>query len=117
MMAGVQRRSWVALGLAIVALGLGFVDRAVDADLASWTGILWLAALILFVAGLSFWRRILPDVPAMPGLFQPLGPGQRWCARCGTPAEGRDPCGVCGHAPKPPRSKKEKPAKAGKSKS
>lgn len=108
MVNAVRGRSWVALALAVAALSLGFVDRAVDADLASWTGILWLVALALALSGLSFWKRLVPDVEPMPGLFQPVGAGERWCSRCGTPATGREPCGVCGHTPRPRRVKAPK---------
>lgn len=112
MVPGVRLRSWIAISAAVAGLTLGFIDRAVDADLAAWSGILWLAAILLGISLLPFWKRVLPDVPDMPGLFTKPGPGQRWCVHCGTPADGREACGVCGHTPKPPRPKKEKPAKA-----
>lgn len=106
-----RQRAWWAIGCAIVGFGLGFAGRSVDA-LAQMAGFFWLAAIILGIASLPIWARVLPEVPPMDGLFRKVGEGERWCALCGTPAPKDEACGVCGA---PPKLKQERPKKVKKS--
>lgn len=111
-----MRRSLLVLIIAaVVAIFFGLVGSA--SGLAAFdtvSGFAWITALVAGVVALPFWHRILPDVPAMPGLFRRPAPGQRWCVGCGSPAAKGKACKVCGHAPKPPRSPRTKPSKATK---
>lgn len=103
----------MTLGAAGLALALGAVGRAVDAEaLDLFSGLFWIAAIVLAISLLPFWRRTLPEVPPMPGLFSPVPEGHRWCTHCGTPAPRGAACGVCGHA-KPVRAKAESAKRSG----
>ena len=100
-----RARVWLLLGAVVLGLAFGFLGRHAGVDgfnVAS--GLAWLAALGLGAGLLPFWRRALPPVPPMPGLFDRVGEGQRWCVHCGSPTPREGPCQVCRaegpHAPK-----------------
>jgi len=94
------------------ALALGFTARALDNEpLQAASGVVWVVAVVAAIMLLPWWNRIIPPVPAMPGLFARVGPQQRWCTRCGTPAPKQAACPVCGHTPRL-RRRRRKPAAA-----
>lgn len=68
--------------------------------LATVAGLLVLAGMLVAITALPWLSRRIKALPPMPGLFPEVGPGQRWCARCGTAAPKRGTCPSCGHAAK-----------------
>ena len=109
----VRRRAWIALGALALALLLGLLGRGLDVEpLSALSGLLWITALVLGVSLFSFWGRVLPDVAPMPGLFQPVPSGGRWCVHCGSSAQRAAACGVCGDLPpvkEPKKRRKDEP--------
>ncbi len=118
-------RLWFALGAFALGLVAGSLGRSLDLPGLDLTaGVLFILAILFAILALPWWRQWLPPLEPMPGLFQRVPNGGRWCTRCGTPAPAKGACGVCGHAkpvrqakPKKPKAKKEasgkRPAKAG----
>ncbi len=96
----------IFFGLIGTASGIGAFD--------SVAGMLWMVAIVAGIASIPIWHRILPEVPAMDGLFKRPASHERWCIACGTPAPKMDECTVCGHAPKPPKPPRERKPKAAK---
>lgn len=95
-----RSRVWLLLVAVVVGLACGFLGRATDAEAFNVAaGFAWLAALVLGVSLLPFWNRVLPPVPPMPGLFDAVPEGGRWCVHCGSPTQREGPCSVCGAAP------------------
>lgn len=108
-----RTRAWIAIAAASLGLLLGIIGRSADVEaLDLLSGLAWIAAIVLGVSLLPFWKGLLPEVAPMPGLFAHVPEGHRWCNRCGTPAPKRAACRVCGHAlpvkaPKPPKPAKQ----------
>ena len=73
------RARLVVLILALpLALALGFTARALDNEpLQAASGVAWVVAVVAAIMLLPWWSRIIPPVPAMPGLFAAVGPQQR----------------------------------------
>lgn len=97
-----RRRAWAAWALLALGILLGLLGRALPGREA-WDllgGLALLAALVLAVALLPFWGRVLPTLQPFPGLFRAPRPSERWCARCGHATPRKGACRTCGHAPR-----------------
>lgn len=102
-----RARAWTLLLAVVLGLALGFLGRGTGVEAFDvLSGLAWLAALAAAV-GLLPWSRVLPPVPPMPGLFDRVHEGQRWCVHCGSPTAREGPCVVCKAAgpPAPTASK------------
>jgi len=96
----VRRRAVVAWALLALAVALGAVrtlTKASALDLPA--GLCLLVAAGLGISLLPVWRRVLPSLAPLPGLFQAPRASERWCGRCGHPTARRGPCRTCGHTP------------------
>ncbi len=105
-----RRSLWWLIIAAVLAIFFGIVGRASGIGaFTSVSGLLWMVAIVAGIIAIPIWHRILPDVPAMEGLFKRPLSEERWCVGCGTPTVADQPCHICGKAPRPP--KPEKPPK------
>lgn len=93
----VRLRVWLLSGSIALALLFGFLGRGTDVEAFDiLAGLLWMAAIGLGISLLPFWRRVLPPVPAMPGLFDSVPDQGRWCIACGNSTPKGIQCSICG---------------------
>lgn len=91
-----RARVWLLAGAVVLGLALGFLGRGTGVEaLDVAAGLAWSVALGLGVSLLPFWKRVLPPVPPMPGLFDRVQEQERWCVHCGSPTRQEGPCQVC----------------------
>ena len=90
--------AWVLAGLGLV---LAVAGRSLPAERVwgSIAGLFLLAAIVLGLSLLPFWKGLVAPVQPLPDLFQKPTGSERWCSRCGNPTPRKGPCRVCGHAP------------------
>lgn len=105
-----RRRALAALALAAGGLLLAVLAPHLPGE-RGWNvlaGLLLVAAIVLGLSLLPFWRGLMPPLPPMEGLFTVPRGLERWCARCGNPTARRGPCRECGHTPRPPRGERQR---------
>jgi hypothetical protein len=82
----VRRLAWTAIGCLVLAVVVSLVAQATEAEpLYLLSGLLLLTALGMGIVALPVWARLGLRLPAMPGLFPPVGPGQEWDPVTGAP--------------------------------
>ena len=103
-----RRRALAAWALAAVGLLLAVLAPHL-AGARGWNviaGLLLVAAIVLGLSLLPFWRKVMPALPPMEGLFTRPRPSERWCSRCGNPTPRQGACRECGHTPRPGRGER-----------
>lgn len=87
-----RNRAWIAVGALATAILLGILGQATDSDLVYLlSGAAFLTAIGVGLALLPVWGRMGLRLPAMPGLFPPVGPGRHWDPTTGAVAPGPRP--------------------------